>query len=517
MLVDGCLIVNRENSCVEHKFTRVVRRNTLTSLPTVALSAETVRGFAVTGAAAVDFRLSVRGSRACFSTALPIDTLPPYMNIADVFLDLGSTTTKWAVRLPGREPVTRDQETASLTDTLGVGAYQKSELIKDPTGASWVDWVARALPALRRWVGSEHNAYLHNVHLALPATKEFDVCQLAELLDKVSSRIASPAMKPLSVAMQDHLVCGGRVFLVPEHDLVAHHYLSVLRTLQTAAKDYGTRFNSIEARRADQLRRQSDWDRKQASVSAFDRSSWWNRLWNTRPPSPDGSRPWIGTSIASPAAWINDLIDRPEQFDRVVILDAGGLSLDVSVINKTGLVRGLSTSFSGCGGEDISGAIGRKEKGERGTKYKASLGKTWEESRDLSDRRQLQYREATRDIYHRDLDPVFSSLQQRWKRGQNCSVLLTGGGARNPHFRDFVQELAQKKDLAAWVVDARGVQDLIDLARRFPEPLPGLESDEIRRFEAAQAWSDNRSRQPGARYDKYAVVGGMMASENGRL
>jgi hypothetical protein len=596
--------------------TRVVRRNQRTAMPLVALSADAVRGLASDGGAPSngEFRIFVRGRPSPIAAQLPSSELPAFASVADLLLDLGSTTTKWALRFEGRETVEHDQDTLSLTESWGVEAYRKADLISDATGERWCEWVARTLPALRRWVGREHNAYLRHVHVSLPTTDRFDVNRLGGQVRDGSPAPSSPtsAMTPvrftypkaqescvdvmgsfdnwtagipmslvngrweatvslragervlyrfrvdkktwvsdptnarrapdehgnseldvlpeggakhlLRAASAEHLVASGRVVLVPEHELVAAHYLSVLRILQRAAIKYREGFTSHEARRRDQSARRASWKRELDEATAHNAKIKWWHFWKEEKAGPAGSEPTVVASITDPADWMDDLVNRPEQLDHVVLLDAGGLSLDISVLEKHTLVASLSHSDATCGGEAISARVDRGETGTRGTQRKATLGKYWtdnlelgqERSALLSDRSQRQYRDGTRQLHEQSLSRLFSALSSRWKNARHCTVLLTGGGSRNPHLAEYVRELAVTDGFEVTVVDAPFVQDLIRKARDFRPPLVDLDSPPIKRFEEAQLWSERRERQPLARYDKFAVVGGMCALEIGQ-
>jgi hypothetical protein len=613
LLVESCEVHSAPGSAGvraiwKGSLTRVVRRNQRTAMPLVALSADAVRGLASDGGAPSngEFRIFVRGRPSPIAAQLPSSELPAFASVADLLLDLGSTTTKWALRFEGRETVEHDQDTLSLTESWGVEAYRKADLISDATGERWCEWVARTLPALRRWVGREHNAYLRHVHVSLPTTDRFDVNRLGGQVRDGSPAPSSPtsattpvrftypkgqescvdvmgsfdnwttgipmslangrweatvslrvgervlyrfrvdkktwvsdpanarrtpdehgnseldvlpeggAKHLLRAASTEHLVSSGRVVLVPEHELVAAHYLSVLRILQTAARDYLNRFEGHEGKRQRQQSAQASHDAKARARREYEDKFFIVRWFSSEPERPSGHRPTIDSKIAGPADWMRKLIAHPEQLDHVVLLDAGGLSLDISVLEKHALVAALSHSDASCGGEAISGRIGRKEGGPRGTRYKAQLGLRWRDSHDLSDPAQREYRDTTRSLYELPLKPLFTSLGARWTKARYCSVLLTGGGSRNPHLADHVVELAGAAGLDVTVVDAPVVQDLIRQAREFPEPLADLDSPPIKRFEEAQLWSERRERQPLARYDKFAVVGGMCALEIGK-
>ena len=517
IFIEGCKVISDEKPLYTSPLARIVRRDTLTSLPSIYLSAEAVHSFAVKSTSSLDLLLSVRGTEKRFVTRIPIVTLPPFSAIADLFLDLGSTNTKWALRIDGNEPIELDQDTVTLTEEWKIDAYRKSDIISDTTGERWSDWVARALPALRCWVGSEHKAYLRNVHLSLPSTRQFDVISLARrvLSDAPSSNSHFfTSQRALRSAITHNLLAQGTVVLVPEHELVATHYLDVLRVLQRAAQAYARQFKSHNERIEDAKKRQQEWDTQQTKVKEYESRWFLSRLFNARPTGPNGSRPTVDEQIQNPADWMNKLIEHPEQFDHVILLDAGGLSLDVSVLERHELVRALSHSDISCGGEAISLQIGRREPGPRGTRYKAQLGPRWESNKDLSDPAQREYRDVTRELYGPVLTQVIRELgETRWKKSPYCCVLLTGGGSRNPHFKEYINELAIDVGLIATVVDAPLVQDLVRQAREFSNPLQELDSDAVRRFEATQRWSERRERQSFARYDKFAVVGGMLASK----
>lgn len=516
MVIRDCKVVSGGCEILSAPVERIVRREVLTQLPSIVLSADAVRSCVQTDVPSAELHFSVRGTEKVFVSPIPIEHLPVTSAVADIFLDLGSTTTKWALRVDGNDPVERDQDTDTLTKSWGIAAYRKADLLADVTGGRWSDWVARALPALRRWVGSEHNAFLRNVYLALPSTGQFDTDAVARSLGAtVEAGDARSPSGTLNSATTQHLVSGGRVVLRPEDQYLAAHYRSVLAILQRAARAYASRFTNAEARRTDQAKRLKAWDASEKAVKDYD-SKWFVYRWfNERPMAPSGTRPSVDAKITNPAEWMNDLVDHPEQFDRLVVLDAGGLSLDISVIEMNVPVRSRCRSDTACGGEAISARVGRREVGARGTRYKARLGLQWLPERDLSAAEQREYRDATRQLYGPVLSSLFGDLGgSRWKQSPYSCVLLTGGGARNPHLAEYVSELAAA-GLRATVIDAPTVMNLIAQARDFPEPLPDINSNEIRRFETTQAWSARRERQERVRYDKFAVVGGMWAQASG--
>jgi hypothetical protein len=140
------------------------------------------------------------------------------------------------------------------------------------------------------------------------------------------------------------------------------------------------------------------------------------------------------------------------------------------------------------------------------------MGLLWRDAPNPENPRQREYIEATAALYKPALRPLLTELGKRWRSARSCVVLLTGGGSRNPHLSNLVGTMAAKAGLEPMVLDAPFIEEMLQQARRFPEPLPELDSSSVARFEQTQRWSERRERQPWARYDKFAVVGGMLAA-----
>jgi hypothetical protein len=349
----------------------------------------------------------------------------------------------------------------------------------------------------------------------LPETGSFDVKALGADLASATD-VAPSARRLLRAAIAENLCNDGRIILVAEHELVADHYLGVARILRDAAHAYRARFTSREQRRVDQNTRRRAWEVRKAAVDAYESRGLLHKLFNERPDGPEGPMPGIDAHLAHPTAWMDDLLEYPQQLDHIVLLDAGGLSLDIAVLEKSSLVAPLSRSDASCGGEAVSARIGRREEAQRGTRHKARLGTLWHDTRDLTDHAQREYHDASRALYSPVLTPLFDALGERWKDTQRCSVVLTGGGAKNPHYAELVSELAREAGLHVNVVDGPSLEYLLEQAREFSGPLPQLQSEVVRRFEKVQSWSNRREKVLTARYDMFAVVGGMLALEAGR-
>jgi len=320
-------------------------------------------------------------------------------------------------------------------------------------------------------------------------------------------------MTCLSSAVAEHLILDSRIHLAAEHELLAIHYLSVIMIIQKAAKGYLGRYEGHEDERYKQKVALAEYDRKAAAHRAYEDKSFLLRWFSAEPERPSGERPKVADSIADPTTWMRELIRHPAQLDQVIILDAGGLSLDIAVMEGGRLVSALSCSDTTCGGEAISREIGDHKIGDSGTRYKANLGLQWRQNPDSRDvAQQCEYREVSTRLYRQALASLFTRLAERWENAPACCVLLTGGGSRNPHLGDYIAEALGSVHLQATVVDAFLLQNLIQEARAFPEPLADLDSPTILRFEETLGWSKRREQQELVRYDRFAVIGGMYAS-----
>lgn len=521
-------------------------RERMSSVLDVPLTAPVLWGLSATpdgSPAAAELRVHFRGmEEKPVHVEVPCGDLGRRDTLVDVFLDLGSTTTKYIIRVGDRLSSPQVKRTARLAAEWSLPRYDKAKALADGTGAEWSKWIAELLPALRRYAAREHRGHLRSVHLTLPQSGALEVAALSRA---VAQRQMTPtaAGRNLDAAALHALIeragadavgfaTGGQVVvLTPEHEAVVRHYLSPLRVLYRAASQYNQSFHDREAERAYQTERRKEWDRKRAEQKEFDESFILWKLFNTRPAGPSGSRPTIASRIESPADWMQRLVKHPELLERIVLLDAGGLSLDMAVLESNALIPGCSKSDASCGGEAITRELAKRLgvaslTSEDGTRQKALLGDRWTNPANTSSlpwdnrfgrfggRQQRAYREVTHTIYSTAVSELASAIAKRWKKGgsSRCTVLLTGGGSRNPHFQELVAEQVAEAGLEADVVDARGLQSLLDEARSFKQPLPDLASPSVNLFTTVHGWALGEVQgSERMAYDKYAVVGGLLA------
>ena len=501
VVVDGVDVTDSSGDRLLQRFRRTVLapREETVRITDLQLRAEVIRKMA-----APDYvgRLLIRLKGR--KQPLPCGVLPHVSQApheactASLFLDLGSTSSKWALELQTGTTVKLTahlQDSSALTKQLGLDEYRKADVIRADSVAigNWTKWWADAVPALRYWVGREHGAYLKEVNLSVPVARSSAASRDKPLIATLNED------PPLNTTRRLHLVEPATLRFSPEHELIADHYLAPLRVAEEAALEYV----KIVAERADEV---EAWNDALDRTRAYKDRPWWKRLFGERPVGPEGRRP---EQLPSPTREVESLAERVGQLNRVLILDAGGLSLDVAVVENGVVTAELGHSLGECGGEALSCRIGRKRVGKEGTRYKAQLGLLADASH--SDPKQREYREQTQALYGVGLNPIFEQLGKRWQAKRRCIALLTGGGSKNPYFVEMITEMAKSRKLEMWPVDASTLDAIVDACE---ELVAGIGSDldarDISRFREVLEWSQKREIHSTASWDQFAVIGGML-------
>jgi hypothetical protein len=399
-------------------------------------------------------------------------TLPNSAKVANVHLDIGSTVSKLMLADgAGRAFVHRTVGTDRFALDLGVRPYAKKAFLENPD--DWAAWVREALPGIQQ-EAAHHGHYLGDVHLCLPGTADVDV-------QAFSARIGSIA---------SHAV--GQVRLHTEPALLHAHFLQTLGELRVIGARYVK-----QAAEAEQAANQRDAERTAhaARLKEWEARTRFGRWWHTNP----GASPAELARLPRPADWMTQLTHSSDRLQRVVLLDAGGLSLDVAVEENGTLIPLLSMSLR-CGGEDISEAMGL-ERGFKSTNHKVGLALRFAPNARL-DSQLSQYREATRRVCA-PFSALAARISERWG-GALSLAIVTGGGARNPFFIEFVKEALGP---AAWIVSD---DDIAAYIRSFGDFGVHDRGSVTARFLKVRSW--NEDGPPELLYDKFAIVGGMWAS-----
>lgn len=398
-------------------------------------------------------------------------SLPKSSMVANIHLDLGSTVSKVLVTDgEGHHIFHRAVGTDALCGQIGAGRYDKATLLADPK--AWSAWVRAALPGIQQ-EAARHGRYLGDVTLCLPSVASLQIDSFA----------AGVGLCP------DHAT--GTVRVHTEHALLHAHFLATLSELRAIGQNY-VASTSKRDREADQ--RDAERAEHQRKKSKFDDRTWFGKLFHSDP----GSPPAVLARLPRPADWMSRLSQAPDRLDRVVLLDAGGLSLDVAVEEKGVPVPLLSKSLR-CGGEDISEAMGRA-RGSSSTAYKVGLAQRFVVDAPL-DHQLVQYRDATRAVCAAFV-PLASMVTARWGPASSL-VIVTGGGARNPFFVQFVKEAFGPE---AWVVSDDDIAEYVRSLQQFGMRANGAIAE---RFLEVRGW--NEDGPPEMLYDKFAIVGGMRA------
>lgn len=502
-----------------------LRRNVKTSLLDLRLSARALRSLASKSGGApnrAELHVRIHGKDEAIPIEVACGDLGEPGRMVDAFLDIGSTTTKYIFRVGEvlEEPAVRS--TKKLIEEWSLPPYTKDRFLKDSTGEEWAKWVSGLLVALRRHVGCKLGGYLRSVYLTLPQSSGgLDVSGLNAILASPSAS-QSTSLDALRMHVERETV--GQVedvqalVLVPEHHAVAKFYLEPLKALYQIARSYRKSRDELKIKR-------SDWDMRDFAKREYDLKFFLARWFTTTPDSPSGYQPKVPPPLPD---WMRKLIESPEKLERVVLLDAGGLSLDMAVLESSELVAEYSKSDITCGGERVSVELGKRlgwqdTSSENATDEKAALGQVWAKfaggTDNSLDRRFIQcgkgraheaYREVTRHVYKDAIKELAGSVASRWK---SCTVILTGGGSRNPHLQELVFECMRQAGIEADVVDAQFLQELLNEASSFCTPLPALSALPIALFTTIHGLA-LKELSGGSRYlayDKYAVVGGTLA------
>ncbi len=447
----------------------------------------------------------------------PIRTKPLRLSDAalkevDLLLDVGSTVTKHMfVPIAGEAAESpADINTAKWLREHGIPRYDKREFARDP--GLLLGWLAEGSSALRDWAISQ-GVVLRHVHIALP-----EVNRAGKAWTQAERRFRSKTAKQ---PWSDHLT--GSVALHREHELLSGLFRAALSELLGLVEEQASKIDRTKAAIARAKSSKAAWERKRAdhnrtrSKLKQQRDKAWFFA-NTRFPDPGSYRAPRPKDAPKPErgleSWMKALRADPSRLGRLLLLDAGGMSLDVAVVEPqkgaaAQVIKTLSRSFA-CGGEEVSLRIGRKVAGNAGTAYKQMLGLRRSKA---SARKKLdEYESATRAVYEKTLrDQVFGKLGTRW-RGRACVVALTGGGGANPFLRELIEELV-KELVKEKKLDAQCFQadDLAGYIQRLESQYQLASGPALRRFIQVHSWSRGRGMgtSEGGHYDKFAMLGGM--------
>ena len=499
VIIEGVDIADSSGEQPLQRFDRtiVAPRKESVRITDLQLTAEVIRGMSSSNNGRLLIRL--KGRPQPLGNERPsISAVPLAGRAASLFLDLGSTSSKWVVELRtgySVELTSHIQESSTLTGQLGLDEYRKLDVIGADAEATarWVRWWTDAVPALRYWVGREYNAYLQDINFSVPVTLENTGGVSSQILDEDEY---------FNSAKRTHLVRPAAVRLTPEHELIAEHYLAPLRVLERSAHEYV----KLVKRRGEEVTAWSDdWNRLEAYKSKPLVTRFFIRLLGDRPSGPRGRRP---ERLQSPPEKVGSLAERVGQLSRVLILDAGGLSLDVAVIENKTVVSELGQSLTNCGGEALSSRIGRRRVGKEGTRYKSHLGAVANAPLSKSDPKQQEYCAQTQALYEPGLGPVFETLGTRWRDNRRCVAVLTGGGSKNPYFVKLIEDMARLRDLDMWPVDADSLDEIVDAWGELTSTTE--DAPEVVEFRRVLGWSRKRETHRTASWDQFAVIGGML-------
>lgn len=446
-----------------------------------------------------------------------IEVRGPELIEADLFLDLGSTATKFLfVPLNGSAKSSpQERTTGRFLRKLGLPAYDKKAHALDPAGVAV--WAAAAGPAIREWARKD-NLIVRDLHLALPEVGTSSAwSKLKAALPRTKGALKEA---PNSGQSTDRT---GVLRVHKEHAALAFLFAAALTELREAVETQANRIEVREGQISRSRQEQANWARKKTKRDQERRevekrrkkatATWWfpkkrglvvpDPYSKARPADPPPEEQELRD-------WMLTLSRDPTRIDRLVLLDAGGMSLDVAVLEGGRQVQGRGGSHS-CGGEDVSARIGDHERGNAGTGRKVKLarrlslklqGDAWKSVGVLH-----EYHRATVDVYGTTLrEKVLSPLKRLWGTQKPCIVVITGGGAANPFLRMLIQQVAVESGLDAQCFESSDLANYVAQVQAY-----GLEGGPaVARLLKVHKWNTEvGDTSEGGHYDRFAMVGGM--------
>ena len=510
VIIDRVDIACREGQPPLQEFEQgwILHRDREHPIDGLSLKAESIRRLNTSADDGAIVRVWLKGRDEPFTTRVSLD-LPSQTPTAELILDIGSTTVKLALAIssngstqPKWQP--HNYETRYFLEMVELDDYNKADFVGDEQSnrTNWCNWWTRALPKLRYWIARQHGAYLTKLRLSIPVTSNDNLQKMDDALK---------GNRGLADAKRDHLAYPKSISLAAEHQLIANHYLSALNDLELHAIDIEERFQKdMQAKRAHIER--------EGAIREYEEENFMRKLWHwvtlQKPKPPSGSRP----EPKERSDKLKKLGTRPSQLERVMVLDAGGLSLDVAILetnnNSTEVLHPHGRSLSSCGGEELSARIGERKTGLEGTQYKAKLSLLAVElGQSKGDPRLEEYEAETRRLYDvSDLQGVFEWLGEHWKNDCQCVALMTGGASCNPYFQSLILRMAANVGLDMWPLDAANIVDIIEELEQDRDQRNN-ELTEAERFKAVYSWSRERENNRWSAWDMFAVVGGHVSAE----
>jgi len=427
-----------------------LEKSTRTKIVAIELDAQCLYELSM-GVNEYHFLIYLRGKQSPFKVKFPRHSLRT-LDVGDLYLDIGSTTTKFFVVSDGEVIQSQFKGTAQFFTDMSSDIYDKRHLLKSPD--KWKSWIQQFLPKVRKWLLTSGSppVYLRDLFVTIPVENDRKV--------KTFKSIEATIQKE-----QEDLLGSFQVHF--EHKALENAYIPILKELMRQGSEYN------EVRNAEQVvidkknnQKRKAYENAKAKREKYKSYGFFKKLFSSKPPKP--SKPTYQRNTKQKLiSSIQELLEGSDALKRVVILDAGGLSTDVSILeSQSGQYQKLSASksFVECGGEQLSSQIGRKKTGEAGTKYKMTLTQKYEKG--LKDKKLTEYKTQTAVVYESMLDETFTFVRKKWGR-KSFYVLTIGGGNDNPYLQELMRAKLDEHNLKSTVLTIRDFNSFISDAQSF--------------------------------------------------
>ncbi len=389
-----------------------------------------------------------------------------------------------ADRIASIEP---PKATADFISERGLPAFDKAALDKLPAEAL-VSWFESAIRALAGFVACSKMRLISHVFWSFPDTRKRDFTALNEELNRRVGRVVLD-----------------RIEIVPEHHCLRRNFGGVLHFLASKAQaqhrdrtDAQKHNKSIENQKSEA---DATFSKEQ---KAYGKKSWFVRLFHSAPEAPDTSK-LRQVQVPTLDEWHKQFrhINAAETLDEMVVIDAGGYSLDVFAHTESGMP--LARSFA-VGGSMLTSRLRRFLADERGVALEDLPWNETEERKcricdyDEPEEHRPAFRrcrELTAEIY----DPALHEMAD-WIAPQSASrgipVVLTGGGMGNRFLRERIRDILRDHGVRSHATDT------VELSGLLAKNTTSMEAQQFALFNAIPREFGDRSPVPW-----YDILGGL--------
>ncbi|HNN91698.1 MAG TPA: hypothetical protein PKI03_05500 [Pseudomonadota bacterium] len=328
-------------------------------------------------------------------------------------------------------------ETSRITRELGIPEFKKKELATADTTAQ-ARWIADAIHCLAANAAKKRRALAYVVWSFPNIDGKLHLKELVEQVDALT---------------RDVVLYG--VMVLSEHEALRHRFQGILSFMASEAAKGKQAIKSAQSTNAGKEKQHRAAEERYQKEKKEYSELWFFKRWFAEKPIEPDAKDYAPVEVPSLADWQADFLEiaADPQLRDVVILDAGGYSLDV-YCQVDGNVYGQSFAAGGSDlTERVRGFLAHKS-GESSGQYslaKAERAKCTYCNPLMDGEKDAEVAGEiarwTQEIYTEPLQEVLKWLSAQGKRA-GLPMLLTGGAMQNHHLQQLVYELFKNSKVA---------------------------------------------------------------------